>query len=149
MTPGPQTPGRSRLRIKPANPAYTDAVLAALAKIKSNAEGRVVFRRLRDAGSVVTIEPPDPPTDPPNAWTRWRDPPGRIEKELVIAFNPADWPARPGSLPCDAILFGRLADAAALAAGAPVHDQAADPDSTEIAAYLRQRARERAGARSK
>jgi len=129
----------SKLRIMPDSPAYTDAVLAALAKIKGTPAGRAVFRRLRDAGRVVTIEPPDQSTDPPNAWTKWRDPPGRVADELVIAFNPADWPAKTGKLPNDAILFGRLADAAEMAAGEPILDRATDPDSPEIAAYLRQR----------
>lgn len=134
-----QAPDKSRLRIKPETPAYTDAVLVALGKIKGTEAGRAVFRRLLDTRRVVTIEPPAPPTDPPNAWTKWRDPPGKIEGEIVIAFDPADWPARQGGMQSDVVLFGRLADAAAMAEGGNGLVAGGEEVAPEIAAYLRER----------
>jgi len=94
---------------------------------------------LRDTGRVVSIEPPAPATDPPNAGTKWRDPPGKIEGELVIAFDPADWPARQGAMQSDVVLLGRLADAAAMAEGGKRLVVEGEEASSEISAYLRER----------
>lgn len=136
----PVAPAEARLRIKPANPVFTDSVLADLRRISETATGRALFRRVRDAGRTVTIEKPDPPTDPPNAWTLPRSL-GNPSTEIVIAYDPADWPspARLGSLPSDVVLFGRLEDAVAMATGAEIPGEPAATVSPAMEAYLRQR----------
>lgn len=132
-------PPRGRLRVMPANPRFIDAVLADLLAIRQTATGRAVFRRLRNAGRVVTIEQPNPPTDPPNAWTWLRSPHSRGKAEIVIVYDPADWPNHASRclLTSDAILFGRLLDAVGVAVGAGGVD--ANVESPEMSAYLRER----------
>lgn len=112
--------GPPRLRIRPASAAFTDAVLADLTGIRTMPAGRALFAQLRAAGVSLTIEPPDPPTQPPNAWTRWADAPSRLGKEIVIAYDPADWPSATESNPSSSleVLLGRLQDAAAMAQSA-------------------------------
>jgi hypothetical protein len=134
-----------QLRLNPADPRFADAVFADIHKIRASATGRAVFRRLLEAGASVTIDKPLPPTDPPNAWTRLVDP-ARGGGDTMIAYDPADWPERPGlaALPSDVVLFGRLLDAVALASGSAV---AQPPDSgvpAEMEAYLRERTSARA-----
>jgi len=129
-----------RLRVKPANPAFTDAVLADVLRISKTSAGRALFRRVRDAGRVVTVERPEPPTEPPNAWTLPRDPDDRSATEMVIVYDPADWPvpAPLGSLPSDVVLFGRLEDAVGRPPGA--EDPQSEPAvSRAMDAYLRER----------
>jgi len=106
--------GTPRLRIRPDGVKFTDAVLADLIGIRSTAAGRALFGRLRAAEVSLTIEKPDAPTEPPNAWTRWADAPSRLGKEIVIAYDPADWPlaADPAGLTSTDVLLGRLSDAA-------------------------------------
>ncbi len=134
-------PAVSRLRVKPADPGFVDAVMADLLAIRAAPCGRALFRRLRDTCEIVTIEKPDPPVDPPNAWTRLRDPANRSAREVVIVYDPADWanPALLAALPSDAVLFGRLADAAAMAEGGAVTAEAGDTVAPAIAVYLRDR----------
>ena len=101
--------GTSRLRIKPAGHHFTDRVLADLMKIQRLPAGRATFRRLRDAGAVITIEKPHPAASPPNAWTK---PAG--SKNIVIAYDPAEWPcaALPDSPASDIILLRLLEEGA-------------------------------------
>ena len=100
----------------------------------------------------MTIDKPQPPTNPPNAWTRLADP-DRQRGDTVIAYDPADWPepASLGVLPSDAVLFGCLLDALAMSSGAA--DTSRSPDAgvpTEMEAYLSQRtARTSSSARPK
>jgi hypothetical protein len=144
-----------QLRLNPADPKFADAVFADIHKIRASEAGRAVFRRLLEAGASVTIDKPLPPTDPPNAWTRLVDP-ARGGGDTMIAYDPADWPERPGperpalaALPSDVVLFGRLLDAVALATGSAIA-QSSDARSSdagipaEMEAYLR----ERTGARA-
>ncbi len=136
----PLTQGMSRLRVKPAGPAFTHAVFADLTAIRETASGRAVFRRLRDAGVIVTIERPDPPTEPPNAWTRPREI-GVTGSEIVIVYDPANWPSacQPNSGSSDIILFGRLDDAAAIANGLEVQAEPIGAASAAMEAYMRER----------
>jgi hypothetical protein len=134
-------PGRSRLRVKPVDPHFTDAVLRDLLTIRRTSAGRALFRRLREVCRVVTIEKPNPPVDPPNAWTQSRDPTRRGAIEMVVVYDPADWPAKAphSALPSDAVLFGRLLDAAAMAEGAELPEPTDGAVSPVIAGYLRDR----------
>ena len=133
--------GEARLRIDLATPVFTDSVLSDLDGIRRTAAGRALFRRLRDLGRTVTIEKPDPPTDPPNAWTLPRDHGSGRSAEIVIVYDPANWPnpAWPGCPPSDVVLFGRLLDAAALAAGGKPAAEPEPADATALDAYLRER----------
>jgi len=81
----------SRLRILPDSVAFTDAVLRDLIVIRGMADGRRIFGQLQTAGVVLTVEKPDPPVRPRNAWTRWASGETRFEKQMVIAYDPADW----------------------------------------------------------
>lgn len=134
-------PGTSRLRVKPVDPQFTDAVLRDLLTIRRTPAGRALFRRLRHACRVVTIEKPNPPVDPPNAWTQSRDPATRASIEMVVVYDPADWPARAphSALSSDAVLFGRLLDAAAMAEGSELTEPIAGAVLPAIAGYLRDR----------
>jgi hypothetical protein len=130
-----------QLRLNPADPRFADAVLADIHRIGKSPAGQALFRRLIDAGTNVTIDKPQPPTIPPNAWTRLVDA-ARQQGDTVIAYDPADWPepAALGVFPSDAVLFGCLLDALALATGAaaiPRSSEAGVP--AEMEAYLRQR----------
>jgi hypothetical protein len=126
-----------QLRVNPADPRFADAVLADIRRIRATSSGRALFRRLLESGCTVTIDKPQPPTNPPNAWTRLATPDRR--DDVVIAYDPADWP-EPGALgapPGDVVLFGRLLDAAEMASGA-----AEDSDTgaaADMEAYLRER----------
>jgi hypothetical protein len=130
MTAMPQAPSlsaagvvmsiaESRLRIAQPNPVFTDAVLADIDRIRRTTSGRALFAALRDAGRSVGIEQPDPPTDPPNAWTCLPGRNDRGDTDIVIAYDPIDWPGPHllGDLPSDVVLFGRLEDALAIATG--------------------------------
>ena len=138
-----------RLRLNPADPRFADAVLADIHRIRKSPAGQALFRRLLDAGTSVTIDKPQPPTNPPNAWTRLADPdrqggdaPDRQQGDAVIAYDPADWPepAALGVLPSDAVLFGCLLDALALATGAADISRSSGAGvPAEMEAYLRQR----------
>ena len=133
--------GEARLRVSPADPAFADAVLLDVLRIRRTAAGRSLFSRLRAAKRVITIEKPNRPTDPPNAWTQPRLPDSPSGTEIVIAYNPADWPspAWPGSPPSDAILFARLEDAVAIASGAEHPGEPGAALSPAMDAYLRER----------
>jgi hypothetical protein len=115
-------------------------VFADINRIRASAAGRAVFRRLLEAGASVTIDKPLPPTDPPNAWTRLADPAGK-GGDTMIAYDPADWPERPGlaALPSDVVLFGRLLDAVALATGSEAAQLSESGIPAEMEAYLRER----------
>jgi hypothetical protein len=109
----------ARLRIGRANPTYTDAVLADIDRIRRTAAGVKLFRALSDAERSVIVERPDPPTDPPNAWTRFTHANDRGDADIVIAYDPIDWPSplRSGNLPSDVVLFGLFQDTLGLAGG--------------------------------
>jgi hypothetical protein len=146
-----------RLRLNPADPRFADAVLADIHRIGKSPAGQALFRRLLDVGTSVTIDKPQPPTSPPNAWTRLADPdrqggeaperqrgdaPDRQGGDAVIAYDPADWPepAALGVLPSDAVLFGCLLDALAMATGAAATSRSSESGvPAEMEAYLRQR----------
>jgi hypothetical protein len=123
----------ARLRIKPVSPAFADAVLSDLLRMRETSTGRALFNRVRSAGRLVTIEKPDPPTDPPNAWSCLRQLDGAGTPEIVVVYDPADWPnpAMPRPLPGDAVLFALLEDALA--------DRESTPISNEVSAYLGER----------
>jgi hypothetical protein len=101
-----------RLHVALGDPSFTDSVLSDVDRIRRTAAGRMLFRSLSEAGRSVCIEPPEPPTDPPNAWTLPRD-----GTEFVVMYDPADWPGPLGHLPSDVVLFGRLADVIAMVSG--------------------------------
>ena len=133
-----QDTGNAKLRADSTNPVFTDGLLSDVTRIRRTEAGRDLFRRLQAAGRTVTVEKPSPPTAPPNAWTRLREPGSRFGNDIVIAYDPGDWPcgAWPDCPDGDVVLFGRLLDGIALVAGAP------DQDSTGVTlidAYLRER----------
>src|SRR5258708_27890651 len=80
-----------RLRLNPADPRFADAVLADIHRISKSPAGQALFRRLLDVGTSVTTDKPQPPTNPPNAWTRLVDP-DRPPRHAVITYDPAHWP---------------------------------------------------------
>lgn len=129
-----------QLRLNPADPMFADAVLADINRIRASPAGRALFRRLLDVGSSVTIDKPQPPTNPPNAWTQLSNP-DRQGGDAVIAYDPADWPepAALGVLPSDVVLFGRLLDAIAMASGVKIAEPSETGIPAEIEAYLRER----------
>jgi hypothetical protein len=128
------------LRLNPADPKFADAVLADINRISASPAGQALFRRLLEVGCSVTIDKPQPPTNPPNAWTRLANP-DRRNGDTVIAYDPADWPERAGlgALPSDVVLFGRLLDAIAMATGADISEPSETGIPAEIEAYLRER----------
>ncbi len=132
-TPLPVANVAARLRIKPVSPAFADAVLSDLFRMRETSTGRALFNRVRLAGRIVTIEKPDPPTDPPNAWSYPRQSDDTGAPEIVIVYDPDDWPnpAIPHPLPGDAVLFALLEDAFAAHASTPV--------SSAVSAYLGER----------
>ncbi len=125
-TPSPHAKVAARLRIKPVSPAFADAVLSDLLRMRETSIGRALFRRVLAAGRLVTIEKPAPPTDPPNAWSYLRQPDNAGTPEIVIVYDPADWPnpAMPHPLPSDAVLFAVLEDAIAALESTPVSREA-------------------------
>lgn len=126
-TPLPAAGVAARLRIKPVSPAFADAVLSDLLRMREASIGRALFNRVRVAGRLVTIEKPAPPTDPPNAWSHLRHSEETGAAEIVIVYDPGDWPnpAMPQSLPSDAVLFAVLEDALAALDTTPVAREAA------------------------
>ena len=124
--PLPAAKVAARLRIKPVSPAFADAVLSDLLRMRETPIGRALFDRVRIAGRLVTIEKPDPPTDPPNAWSWLRHSEDTGTAEIVIVYDPDDWPnpAMPHPLPSDAVLFAVLEDAIAALESTPVSREA-------------------------
>jgi hypothetical protein len=51
---------------EPADPRFADAVPRTTTG-SARACGQALFRRLLDVGTSVTIDKPQPPTNPPNA----------------------------------------------------------------------------------
>lgn len=131
-----------QLRLNPADPRFADAVMADIGRLRATAAGRALFRRLLEAGSSVTIDKPQPPTRPPNAWTQLMNPEQR-RGDTAILYDPADWPPS-ADQPSDVVLFGRLLDAVALATGTPLPDPFDGDTPAEIEAYLRERNAKRA-----
>jgi hypothetical protein len=129
-----------RLRLNPADPTFANAVLVDIGRIRATTAGRALFRRLLELGASVTIDKPLPPTSPPNAWTRLANA-DRQGGDAMIAYDPADWPAnRPNpTLPSDAILFGRLLDAIAMASGGDGAKRCEADFPAEVERYLRER----------
>jgi hypothetical protein len=130
-----------RLRVDLADAAFADAVVRDLNAIRRAAAGRALFRGLGAATCNVHVVRPDPPTDPPNAWTRLPDPDGGTDAPILVVYDPADWPGPSalGGLPSDVILFGRLEHALTIATGAFDLVHAAEAVSPAMAAYLRER----------
>ena len=124
-----------RLRFNPVDPTFANAVLADIGRIRATPAGRALFRRLLELGASVTIDKPQPPTDPPNAWTRLAT--ADAQRNTVIAYDPANW--RSPALPSDVILFGRLCDAIALASGEAMAKPAESDIAPEVETYLRER----------
>lgn len=137
-TAGEMAPRRSELRLGLKDAAYADAVLADLNRIRRTKSGRQLFRGLDAAGCPVSVVKPDPPTEPPNAWTLRPDPGAPI----VVVYDPADWPGPEelGGLASDIVLFGRLQHALTIATGMQNATEAEEAVSPAMAAYLRERA---------
>jgi hypothetical protein len=131
---------KGRLRVDLADAAFADAVVRDLNGIRRTAAGRALFRDLGAAGCSVHVVRPDPPTDPPNAWTRMPDPDG-TDATILVVYDPADWPGPSalGGLPSDVILFGRLVHALAIVTGTFDLVHAAEAISPAMAAYLQER----------
>jgi hypothetical protein len=125
-----------QLRFNPADPTFANAVLADIGRIRATQAGRALFRRLLELGASVTIDKPQPPTDPPNAWTRLANADAQ-GGDSVIAYDPANW--RSPALPSDVILFGRLCDAIALASGEAMAKPTESDIPPEVETYLRER----------
>lgn len=108
---------KPRLKVALANPIFTDMVLSDVDRIRRTVAGRAAFRRLRDLGQSVVIEKRPAGLDPPNAWTTLGNRREGKLTDVVIAYDPADWPcaAWPGSGPSDVVLFGCLVEAGMLA----------------------------------
>ena len=132
---------KPRLKVALANPVFTDMVLSDVDRVRRTAVGRAAFRHLRDLGQSVVIEKPPAGLDPPNAWTALGNRREGKLTDLVIAYDPADWPcaAWPGSEPSDVVLFGCLVEAGLLAMRGEGLAEA-DPNSTVLCKnYLEER----------
>jgi hypothetical protein len=93
--------------VDPEDPQFLDAVFADLIRISRSPTGHALLDRLRAAGRTITICKPVPAPDPPNAWVE----PAGSGGELLVVYNPADWPcpAYLDATESDVVLFGRLA----------------------------------------
>jgi hypothetical protein len=139
------------LQIDTPEAGYASGVVTLVARISRTPSGRAVLGGIRASGRVVRIEKPDPPTDPPNAWTQLRDAGTPAGVDVVIAFDPADWPnpAQHGPglqapQPADIVLFGRLEDALAMVSDANSLREQLEKQSATGSAALQAYARERA-----
>jgi hypothetical protein len=121
--------------------AFAGAVVADLNFIRRTAAGRALFRSLAATGCTVNVMKPNPPTDPPNAWTLRPDADRDSDMPIVVVYDPADWPgpSELGGLPSDMILFGRLQHALTIAIGTLNLVDADEAVSPAMAAYLRER----------
>jgi len=129
------------LQIDSSVAGYASSVVTVVARISRTRSGQAILDRLRASGGSFKIEPPDPPTDPPNAWTRRRDAIDGSGMEIVIVYDPADWPspAQLDSRPSDVVLFGLFEDAITMATGAAFPDQPGAGASPAMEAYMRDR----------
>lgn len=133
---------RDWLLIDAVDPIYADRVVANLTGIVGTATGRALLRRLRASRRVTSIIPPEP-TDPPNAWTRLREPTAAGSgPDIIVAYDPADWPhpLDPAARAADAVLFALLQDACRQIEGAAASGaraRAAEPPdrAPEVARY--------------
>jgi hypothetical protein len=132
-------PESTWLQIDTPEAGYAGSVVTLLARISRTPSGRAILERLRASGASVKIERPNPPTDPPNAWTRPL--PSDSGHAILIAYDPADWPSPSpvGAPPEDVVLFGRLEDALALATDAQPQSHDNGSTSPAMCAYLRER----------
>jgi hypothetical protein len=125
------------LKIARPEAGYAGSVVTLVARVSRTPSGRAVLESIRDSGSVVGIEKPEVPTDPPNAWTERRAATTMAGVDVVICFDPADWPSpiEPEPRPADVVMFELLEAAARMASG-----EGADGDvSPARQAYLRER----------
>ena len=127
---------QSTIRIAPApsGPVFADHVVADYARICRSPHGQALIRSLHAAGKTVTIQKPDAPTDPPNAWTRPDDPQaataagkptGETDAQgnpvlgtgngsnTTVNYIPSDWPSPTDrdSPPSDVMLYAQLRQA--------------------------------------
>jgi len=132
----------SWLRIATPEAGYAGGVVTLVARISRTASGRRVLEAIRDSGRTVRIDKPELPTDPPNAWTRRGDSALDEAADVVIEFDPADWPqpGRPDPTAPDVVLFDLLEAAARMAGGHDDGAARADAASPAMDAYLRERA---------
>jgi hypothetical protein len=140
----------SWLQIDTPEAGYAGAVVTLVARISRTPSGRAILEGIRASGKVVRIEKPDPPTNPPNAWTRRRDARTVAGVDVVIAFDPADWPnpaqrgpGTQGPQPADLVMFGRLEDALAMVSGGGPPREPPDEQGATVSTALQAYARER------
>ena len=135
---GAGTGRKAQLCVGLEDAAFAGAVVADLNRIRRTAAGRALFRSLGTTGCTINVVKPEPPTDPPNAWTLR---PASDTDPIVVVYDPADWPGpgELGGLPSDMILFGRLQHALTIVLGTLNLVDADEAVSPAMAAYLRER----------
>jgi hypothetical protein len=126
------------LRIDSPAAGYASSVVTVVARISRTRSGRAILEHLRASGGSFKIERPDPPTDPRNAWIRRREAIDGGGTEIVIAYDPADWPnpAQLDQRPSDEVLFGLFEDALMMATGAEVPNEPRAGASPALEAYV-------------
>jgi len=102
--------------INSTDPAYVDAVASDLAKINDTPSGKAMLDNLdkqnKDKGLVTTIEPLDPPQNPPNAFAQSAD--GTKASDgtgtgTTVTYNPSEWPdSGRTQAPSDVTLFHEM-----------------------------------------
>lgn len=129
------------LQIDSPAPGYASSVVTVVGRISRTRSGRTILQRLRDSGGSFKIERPEPATEPPNAWTQRRDSSDDGGTEVVIAYDPADWPspAQPDGQPSDVVLFRLFEDALTMATGAAFSGEPGAGASPAMAAYVSER----------
>ncbi len=97
------------LKIDAPYAGYAGEVATLVSRIARTEAGRSVLAGIRASGGSVRIQPPERPTNPPNAWARPTEAEAEAARQVVVFYDPGDWPAASAATPpAEEVLFGLL-----------------------------------------
>ena len=118
------------LKIDTPFAGYAGEVATLVSRIARTQAGRAVLEGMRASGGSVRIQPPERPTNPPNAWARPTEAEGEGAREVVVFYDPGDWRGETSTAtpPAEEVLFGLLEDSVMMLNGALIpREPEADP----------------------
>ena len=108
------------LKIAAPFAGYAGEVATLVSRIARTQAGRAVQEGIRAGGGSVRIQPPERPTNPPNAWALPTAAEGEGARQVVVFYYPGDWRggASVTTPPGEEVLFRLLEDSVMMLNGA-------------------------------